>query len=145
MIALIQRVNHASLRINGQQHCAIDKGLVLLLGIEKSDTRAQGEKLLQKVLDYRVFADADGRMNLSVRAIGGQVMLVSQFTLAADTGRGLRPSFTSAMPPADAEQLYDELVGWMQLQYPRVVTGSFGADMKVLLENDGPVTFSLQG
>ncbi|MDO9520444.1 MAG: D-aminoacyl-tRNA deacylase [Pseudohongiella sp.] len=144
MIALIQRVNHASLRINGEQHCAIDKGLVVLLGIEKSDTRVQGEKLLQKVLDYRVFGDAEGRMNLSVSAIGGQVMLVSQFTLAADTGRGLRPSFTSAMPPADAEQLYNELVAWMQLQYPRVVTGSFGADMKVLLENDGPVTFSLR-
>jgi D-aminoacyl-tRNA deacylase len=144
MIALLQRVNYASLRINGEQHCAIDKGLVVLLGIEKSDTRAQGEKLLQKVLDYRVFADAEGRMNLSVSAIGGQVMLVSQFTLAADTGRGLRPSFTSAMPPADAEQLYDELVEWVQGTYPRVVTGSFGADMKVLLENDGPVTFSLR-
>lgn len=144
MIALIQRVNHASLRIDGEQHCAIDKGLVVLLGIEKSDTRAEGEKLLKKVLDYRVFADAEGRMNLSVSAIGGQVMLVSQFTLAADTGRGLRPSFTSAMPPADAERLYDELVSWMQQQYPRVVTGCFGADMKVLLENDGPVTFSLR-
>lgn len=144
MIALIQRVNHASLRINGQQHCAIDKGLVVLLGIQKSDTRARGVKLLQKVLDYRVFADAEGRMNLSVSAIGGQVMLVSQFTLAADTERGLRPSFTSAMPPADAEPLYDELMAWLQQQYPRVVTGTFGADMKVLLENDGPVTFSLR-
>lgn len=144
MIALIQRVNHASLRIDGQQHCAIDKGLVVLLGIEKSDTRAQGEKLLQKVLDYRVFADAEGRMNLSVSAIGGQIMLVSQFTLAADTGRGLRPSFTTAMPPSDAQALYDELVQWIQFRYPRVVTGSFGADMKILLENDGPVTFSLR-
>lgn len=144
MIALIQRVNQASLRIDGQQHCAINKGLVVLLGIEKSDTRAQGEKLLQKVLDYRVFADADGRMNLSVSAIGGQVMLVSQFTLAADTGRGLRPSFASAMPPPEAEALYNQLVDWMQLLYPQVVTGSFGADMKILLENDGPVTFSLR-
>lgn len=144
MIALIQRVNHASLRINGEQHCAIDKGLVLLLGIEKSDTRAQGEKLLQKVLDYRVFSDENGRMNLSVSAIGGQIMLVSQFTLAADTEKGLRPSFTSAMAPAEAEALYDQLVEWMQQAYPRVVTGSFGADMKILLENDGPVTFSLR-
>jgi len=144
MIALIQRVNYASLRINGQQHCAIDKGLVVLLGIEKSDTRAQGEKLLQKVLDYRVFSDNEGRMNLSVSAIAGQVMLVSQFTLAADTGRGLRPSFTSAMPPSDAGALYDDLVGWMLQTYPSVVTGRFGADMKILLENDGPVTFSLR-
>ena len=144
MIALIQRVNYASLRINGEQYCAIDKGLVVLLGIEKSDTRAQGEKLLQKVLDYRVFSDNEGRMNLSVSAIGGQVMLVSQFTLAADTGRGLRPSFTSAMPPSDAEALYDDLVGWMLQTYPSLVTGRFGADMKILLENDGPVTFSLK-
>lgn len=144
MIALIQRVNYASLSIAGTRHAAIDKGLVVLLGIEKSDTRAHGEKLLQKVLDYRVFADAEGRMNLSVSTIGGQVMLVSQFTLAADTGRGLRPSFTSAMPPSDAEALYDDLVGWIQQQYPRVVTGCFGADMKILLENDGPVTFSLR-
>lgn len=144
MIALIQRVNHASLRIDGETHCSINKGLVVLLGLEKLDTRASGEKLLRKVLDYRVFADEAGRMNLSVAAIGGQVMLVSQFTLAADTGRGLRPSFTSAMPPADAQILYDELVQWMQVEYPRVVTGVFGADMKILLENDGPVTFSLR-
>lgn len=144
MIALIQRVNHASLRIDGETHCSINKGLVVLLGLEKNDTRAAGEKLLRKVLDYRVFADADGRMNLSVSAIGGQLMLVSQFTLAADTERGLRPSFTSAMPPADAQALYDELVQWVQAEYPRVVTGVFGADMKILLENDGPVTFSLR-
>jgi D-tyrosyl-tRNA(Tyr) deacylase len=144
MIALIQRVNYASLSINGKQYSSIDKGLVVLLGIEKSDTRAQGEKLLQKVLDYRVFADAEGRMNLSVTAIGGQVMLVSQFTLAADTGRGLRPSFTSAMPPSEAEALYHDLVRWFKASYPQVVTGQFGADMKILLENDGPVTFSLR-
>ena len=144
MIALIQRVNHASLRIDGQTHCSIDKGLVLLLGLEKNDTRAVGEKLLRKVLDYRIFSDTEGRMNLSVSAISGQIMLVSQFTLAADTDRGLRPSFTSAMPPADAQILYDELVSWIQAQYPQVVTGVFGADMKILLENDGPVTFSLR-
>lgn len=144
MIALIQRVNYASLSINGKQYSSIDKGLVVLLGIEKSDTRAQGEKLLQKVLDYRVFADAEGRMNLSVTAIGGQVMLVSQFTLAADTGRGLRPSFTSAMPPSEAEGLYHDLARWFKASYPQVVTGQFGSDMKILLENDGPVTFSLR-
>lgn len=144
MIALIQRVNYARLSIAGTQHAVIDKGLVVLLGIEKSDTRAQGEKLLQKVLDYRIFADAEARMNLSVSAIGGQVMLVSQFTLAADTGRGLRPSFTSAMAPSDAKALYQELEHWFQAAYPHVVTGQFGADMKVLLENDCPVTFSLR-
>lgn len=148
MIALIQRVNHASLCIPAlnqeQAHCSISKGLVVLLGLEKSDTRAVGEKLLRKVLDYRVFSDAEGRMNLSASDINAQIMLVSQFTLAADTERGLRPSFTSAMPPVDAQQLYDELVQWLHQQYPHLVTGVFGADMKILLENDGPVTFSLR-
>ncbi|MBC52308.1 MAG: D-tyrosyl-tRNA(Tyr) deacylase [Gammaproteobacteria bacterium] len=144
MIALIQRVNHASLRIEGAEHCAIGRGLVVFLGIEKTDSVATGEKLLRKVLNYRVFADSDGRMNCSVSDAGGEVMLVSQFTLAATTDKGLRPSFTSAMAPAAAQVLYDHLVAWLQAEFPRTVTGQFGADMKVLLENDGPVTFSLR-
>lgn len=144
MIALIQRVTHASLRIDGVEFSRIGQGLVVLLGLERDDTLAAGEKLLAKVLNYRVFADGEGRMNCSVKDVGGEVMLVSQFTLAASTDKGLRPSFTSAMPPADAEALYDQLVAWLQAEYPRTVTGQFGADMKVLLENDGPVTFSLR-
>lgn len=144
MIALIQRVNHASLRIDGAEHCAIGRGLVVFLGIEKADSLATGERLLRKVLNYRVFADDEGRMNCSVADVAAQVMLVSQFTLAATTDKGLRPSFTSAMAPAAAEVLYDQLVGWLQAEYPQTVTGRFGADMKVLLENDGPVTFNLR-
>ena len=144
MIALLQRVTHATLRIDDCVHSQIDRGLVVLLGIQKDDDLAGGQKLLRKVLSYRVFADDEGRMNRSVADIGGDVMLVSQFSLAADTGKGLRPGFSSAMPPADAEVLYDQLVGWMASEHPRTVTGIFGADMKVLLENDGPVTFMLR-
>jgi len=144
MIALIQRVTHASLGIDGAEYSRIGQGLVVLLGLEREDTLVAGEKLLSKVLNYRVFADSEGRMNASVRDIGGEVMLVSQFTLAATTDKGLRPGFSSAMPPAEAEGLYDQLVTWLQAEYPATVTGQFGADMKVLLENDGPVTFSLR-
>ncbi|KKO12221.1 hypothetical protein LCGC14_0002300 [marine sediment metagenome] len=144
MIALIQRVTHASLKIDGAEYSRIGQGLVVLLGLERDDTLAAGEKLLGKVLDYRVFADSEGRMNGSVRDVGGAVMLVSQFTLAASTDKGLRPGFSSAMPPAEAEALYDQLVTWLQSEHPGTVTGEFGADMKVLLENDGPVSFILR-
>lgn len=144
MIALIQRVAHASLRIDGAEYSRIGQGLVVLLGLEREDTLPAGQKLLTKVLNYRVFADSEGRMNASVRDVGGEIMLVSQFTLAATTDKGLRPGFSSAMPPADAEALYDQLVTWLQSEYPATVTGQFGADMKVLLENDGPVTFLLR-
>jgi D-tyrosyl-tRNA(Tyr) deacylase len=120
------------------------RGLVVFLGIEKTDSLAVGEKLLRKVLAYRVFADEEGRMNRSVADVGGEVMLVSQFTLAGSTDRGLRPGFSSAMPPADAEDLYDKLVAWLETEHAGTVTGVFGADMKVLLENDGPVTFVLR-
>lgn len=144
MIALIQRVNHASLRINGNVYSQIDQGLVVLLGLEKKDTFAAGCRLLEKVANYRVFADDQQRMNCSVRDVNGSIMLVSQFTLAAATDKGLRPSFSSAMPPADAEKLYDQLVEWFRAEFPSLVTGQFGADMKILLENDGPVTFLLK-
>lgn len=143
MIALIQRVNHASLRINGNVYSQIDQGLVVLLGLEKNDTFAAGCRLLEKVANYRVFADDQQRMNCSVRDMNGSIMLVSQFTLAAATDKGLRPSFSSAMPPADAEKLYNQLVEWFSAEFRSLVTGQFGADMKVLLENDGPVTFLL--
>lgn len=144
MIALLQRANHASLRIDGREHRRIGPGLVVFLGLEKEDRFSDGEKLLGRVLNYRVFADEEGRMNLSLRDIGGEMLLVSQFTLAASTRRGLRPGFSTAMPPADAEALYNQLSDWLQAEYPHVATGRFGSDMKVALENDGPVTFLLQ-
>lgn len=144
MKALLQRVNHASLRIEGKQHCSIGRGLVVFLGLDKDDTFSDGERLLKKVLDYRVFGDAEGRMNCSLRDIDGELLLVSQFTLAADTRSGLRPGFSTAMPPAEAEILYEKLLTYLRQQHANVATGKFGADMKVLLENDGPVTFILK-
>jgi D-tyrosyl-tRNA(Tyr) deacylase len=143
MIALIQRVNHAILRIDGSVYSQIDQGLVVFLGLEKQDSLDQGCRLLGKIASYRVFADDQSKMNCSLRDVNGSIMLVSQFTLAAATDKGLRPSFSSAMPPADAEKLYDQLVEWFRAEFPSLVTGKFGADMNVLLENDGPVTFLL--
>ena len=143
MIALIQRVNHAILRIDGSVYSQIDQGLVVFLGLEKQDTLDQGCRLLEKVASYRVFADDQSRMNCSVRDVNGSIMLVSQFTLAAATDKGLRPSFSSAMPPAEAEDLYDKLMANFKAVFPALVTGKFVADMKVVLENDGPVTFLL--
>ena len=144
MKALIQRANHATLRIDGKEHSSIGKGLVVFLGLEKEDTFNDGERLLKKVLDYRVFADTEGKMNCSLRDIKGDLLLVSQFTLAADTQSGLRPSFSSAMPPAEAEILYEKLLENLRQQHANIATGKFGADMKVMLENDGPVTFMLK-
>ena len=120
-------------------------GLLLLafIGIEKHDTAASAEKLLDKILAYRVFADSERKMNLNLRDIDGELMLVSQFTLAADTNKGLRPSFSSAMAPALAEELYQELLDIAQEKHARVASGKFAADMQVSLENDGPVTFIL--
>lgn len=144
MIALIQRVNHASVSIAGAIHSQIGQGLLLLLGLEKDDTFSDGQRLLRKVLAYRVFADDQDRMNLGLKDIDGELLLVSQFTLAGSTQKGLRPSFSSAMPPEPAKALYEELVAWIQQEYPATATGEFGADMKVSLENDGPVTFILK-
>jgi len=144
VIALIQRVNHASVSIAGAVHSQIGQGLLLLLGLEKDDTFSDGQRLLRKVLAYRVFADDQDRMNLGLKDIEGELLLVSQFTLAGSTQKGLRPSFSSAMPPEPAKALYEELVAWMQQEYPATATGVFGADMKISLENDGPVTFILK-
>ena len=144
MIALIQRVTHASVKVDNETHCSIGPGLVVLLGLETDDTQAQGEKLLRRVLDYRVFPDHEQRMNRSLRDTGGELLLVSQFTLAADTSSGLRPGFSTAMPPKEAETLYNKLVGFLGKEHPKSATGVFGANMKVLLENDGPVTFTLR-
>jgi len=144
MIALLQRVSSASVTVEGAVVGAIDSGLLVLIGIQPEDTEAKGEQLLRRVLDYRVFADADGRMNRSLREVSGGLLLVSQFTLAADTTRGLRPSFTSAAAPDVARQIFDSLLRFANSVHGPVASGVFGADMKVALVNDGPVTFWLE-
>jgi D-tyrosyl-tRNA(Tyr) deacylase len=143
VIGLIQRVSSADVVADGEPSGSIGHGLLLLLGVQKGDTSADAEKLLNKTLNYRVFGDQKGHMNLSLLDVGGELMIVSQFTLAADTRKGLRPSFSSAAPPEDAKALYDEFVEAAR-ERVTVATGRFGADMKVLLTNDGPVTFLLQ-
>ena len=144
MLGLIQRVKRAAVEVDGKTVGAIEQGILLLLGLEKADTEASADKLLDKVLAYRIFADQDNKMNCNVQQINGGILVVSQFTLAADTRKGLRPSFSSAAPPAQAEQLYDYFVARLRERHPQVATGIFAADMQVSLLNDGPVTFMLQ-
>lgn len=144
MLALIQRVSEAQVTIEAETVATIGPGLLVLLGIQKADDEKVAERLLDKVLAYRVFADDEGKMNRSVSDCQGGLLLVSQFTLAADTGKGLRPSFSSAMPPAAAESLYDYFLAQARLRHEDVQCGRFGADMQVSLTNDGPVTFMLQ-
>ncbi len=145
MRALLQRVSEASVRVEGDTVGAIGPGLLVLLGLDRGDDLETGRRLLQRLLDYRVFSDSDGRMNLSVADTVGGVLLVSQFTLSADTRKGLRPSFSSALPPAEAEPLYQALLAELNsLHAGPVAAGRFGADMQVALVNDGPVTFLLE-
>lgn len=144
MKALIQRVRQARVEVAGEVVGAIDQGLLVLVGVEREDDRARADKLLHKLLRYRVFADAEGRMNRSLSDIGGGLLLVSQFTLAADTRSGLRPGFSSAAAPELGEALYDYLVQQARARHPEVACGRFGADMQVYLQNDGPVTFLLE-
>ncbi|MYM64097.1 D-aminoacyl-tRNA deacylase [Pseudomaricurvus sp. HS19] len=144
MRGFIQRVSEASVTVNGERVGEIGQGLLLLLGVQKGDDEAALDKLLHKVLNYRVFSDAEGKMNLSVQDIAGGVLVVSQFTLAADTRKGLRPGFSTAAAPAEAERLYDLFVEKLRQQHPTVATGIFAADMKVGLVNDGPVSFLLE-
>lgn len=144
MIGLIQRVNWSRLSIDGALHAEISAGLLALVGIEKEDASSDVEKLLHKLLSYRVFADGEGRMNLGLKDTGGELLLVSQFTLAASTTKGLRPGFSSAKPPQQAEQLFDELVSKAHQDHGAVRSGVFGADMQIALENNGPVTFLLR-
>lgn len=143
MKVLIQRVSHASVVVEGQTIGAIDKGLLLFVGIEKTDSTETLERMTNKVLAYRVFSDDEGKMNLNVQQIGGGVLSISQFTLAADTQKGLRPSFSCAAPPAEAQALYDKFVNLLKAKHSPIATGEFAADMKVSLLNDGPVTFML--
>ncbi len=144
MKALLQRVRSARVDVAGECVGEIGPGLLVLLGLDKGDAMANGEKLIDKLLAYRVFSDDEGRMNRSVVDSGGGVLLVSQFTLSADTRKGLRPSFSSALPPAEAEALFAELLAYLQSRHPTVASGRFGADMQVSLVNDGPVTFLLE-
>lgn len=144
MIALLQRVRRAAVEVDAQQVGAIGAGLLVLLGVEALDNQASMQKLADKVLKYRLFNDENGKMNLNVQQAGGALLVVSQFTLAADTNSGLRPSFTPAALPAQAELLYLAFVDYCRAQGIKVETGCFGADMQVSLVNDGPVTFWLQ-
>lgn len=144
MIALLQRVSSAGVVVDGEAVGAIERGLLVLVGVESGDNEAVADRLLERLLNYRVFSDADGKMNLSVRDVSGGVLLVPQFTLAADTRKGLRPSFSGAAPPAQGRMLFDYLLQRAQAVHAPVAQGRFGADMKVTLTNDGPVTFWLQ-
>ncbi len=144
MIGLLQRVSAAQVSVNGDVIGAIGGGLLVLIGIERGDTEAQADRLLQRLLGYRVFADADGKMNLNVCEVAGGLLLVPQFTLAADTNKGMRPSFTPAASPEAGKKLYDYLLTRACAQHKQVASGRFGADMQVSLTNDGPVTFWLQ-
>jgi D-tyrosyl-tRNA(Tyr) deacylase len=143
MKVLIQRVNQAQVEVEHETVGSIDHGLLALVGIEPADNELICEKMLHKLLNYRVFSDAEGRMNRSLTDVGGGLLLVSQFTLVADTQSGLRPSFSTAAPPAQGATLFEHLVGLARYRHPIVATGHFGADMKVSLTNDGPVTFLL--
>ena len=144
MLGLIQRVSSASVAIENRLQGNIDQGILLLLGIEKNDSPNNTDQLLRKILNYRIFNDELGKMNLSLNDIGGDLLVVSQFTLAADTKKGMRPSFSSAAPPEPAEALYDYFLKQAQIECQgRVASGEFGADMQVSLCNDGPVTFLL--
>lgn len=144
MRALIQRVTEASVEVDGRIVGDIGAGLLVLLGVDRQDDEVIAQKLLDRVLAYRVFADDEGKMNRSLLDIRGELLVVSQFTLSADTRKGLRPSFSSAAPPAQAERLYRFFLGQAQAKNLKVAGGEFGADMKVRLLNDGPVTFLLE-
>lgn len=144
MIALLQRVTHASVTVDNNMVAHIGVGLLVLVGVERGDTEAQAERLLTRLLSYRVFADADDKMNLSLADTDGELLLVPQFTLPADTRKGTRPSFTPAADPQTGERLFNYLLTQAQQNHGKVASGCFGADMQVALVNNGPVTFWLQ-
>ena len=144
MIALIQRVSRASVTVEGEVTGEIGPGLLVLLGVEKDDDEQKANRLCERVLGYRIFSDSEGKMNLNVRQSGGSVLVVSQFTLAADTTRGLRPGFSTAAEPELARRLYERMLEVLRERHRPVVCGEFGANMQVSLCNDGLVTFLLQ-
>lgn len=144
MIGLLQRVQSANVSVAGEQVAAIGAGLLVLVGVQKDDSEREADRLLERLLGYRVFADADGRMNLALRDTGGGLLLVPQFTLAADTRSGMRPGFSTAAEPAGGARLFGYLAATAARQHAMVASGRFGADMQVALVNDGPVTFWLE-
>jgi D-aminoacyl-tRNA deacylase len=143
MIGLLQRVTSASVEVGGERVAQIGTGLLVLVGVERDDDAARAQRLLARLLGYRVFEDAEGRMNRSVADVQGGLLLVPQFTLAADTRRGSRPGFSTAAPPGMARTLFAELLDQARQHHPTVAAGRFGANMQVQLTNDGPVTFWL--
>lgn len=144
MICILQRVSEASVQVSGETIGEIDQGLMVLCGFEPQDSADNLDRMAHRLLHYRVFADAQHKMNLNVQQVGGQLLLVPQFTLAADTSKGLRPSFHTSAAPDVANQLFDQFVGLVSDKHRPPQTGLFGADMQVSLINDGPVTFRLQ-
>jgi D-tyrosyl-tRNA(Tyr) deacylase len=144
MITIIQRVTAAKVTVNNQDIGKIDTGIMALVAVEKADTEKDAQRLLERILNYRIFADSDDRMNLSLRDINGGLLLIPQFTLAADTQKGNRPSFISAAPPEKGKELFDYLQQLAKQTYANVEFGQFGADMQVSLVNNGPVTFTLR-
>lgn len=144
MKALVQRVRYARVSVNEECVGAIDAGMLVLLGVERNDGPGMLERMAERLLNYRMFADDDGRMNASLRDTGSGLLLISQFTLAADTRKGLRPGFSTAASPADAQLLYNALLDTLSAKHTPVASGRFGADMQVALLNDGPVTFLLE-
>jgi len=144
MIGLLQRVNHAEVRVGDAVVARINRGILVFVGVERDDDPARAARLAERLLTYRVFPDDAGKMNRDVLAVGGGVLLVPQFTLAADTSAGTRASFTPVADPSAARALYEQLVSAVRQRLPEVQSGCFGADMQVSLTNDGPVTFSLR-
>ncbi|HEY6517600.1 MAG TPA: D-aminoacyl-tRNA deacylase [Steroidobacteraceae bacterium] len=145
MIGLIQRVSRASVSIGGRSVAEIDRGMLALVAVRRGDDRAAADRLLERLLAYRIFPDAEGRMNLSLQAVGGGLLLVPQFTLAADTHKGTRAGFSTAAAPEEARALFAHLLEHATRRHSPVAAGEFGADMQVALVNDGPVTFWLEG
>lgn len=144
MIGLLQRVRQAQVDIDSERVATIGAGMLVLVGVQHDDNEATADRLLQRLLGYRVFADADGKMNLNIKQAGGELLLVPQFTLAADTNNGMRPGFSLAASPAAGEQLFSYLLAQARSQPLPVESGRFGEDMQVTLVNDGPVTFWLE-
>lgn len=144
MKALIQRVRHARVEVAQRCIAEIPEGMLVLVGIDAHDTEQSVDRLSDRLLHYRLFADAQGRMNLDIGQSGGSILVVSQFTLSADTGKGRRPGFSNAAAPEEAERLFNRVVERIQRKHPATTCGQFGADMQVSLQNDGPVTFMLE-
>ncbi len=144
MLGLIQRVTYAEVCVEGISVGSIKQGILALIGIEKTDTEQEARKLLERMINYRIFTDKEGKSNLSLKDIQGELLLVPQFTLVADTQKGTRPGFSTGMAPDEGKRLFEYLLSYGKKDYPRIASGQFGADMQVTLCNDGPTTFMLQ-